>query len=207
MSSRPNINLAEAIAMGGQVIFHDADWDSYQRFKKFFENEGYGRVSYCDGTLEIMGNESQPHEIVCRIIGFLISQFAISQGREVYSTGSALIGSKQKDAGKNPDESFWFDRDPVESEGPDLVVEVVLTTEAISKQKFYAKFDVPEFWIWEEEKITVYLLKSGGKGYKKSKTSRVFPDLDMKLMERCSNMASLSKASAEFEGGIKKGAS
>ena len=207
MSSRPNINLAEAIAMGGQVIFHDADWDGYQRFRKFFEKEGYGRVAYCDGLLEIMGNESQPHEIVSYILGHLIGSYAMSLGREVYGTGSALIGSKQKDAGKNPDESFWFDRDPVENEGPDLVVEVVLTTEAISKQTFYAKFDVPEFWIWEEGKLTVYLLKSDGKGYKKSKTSQVFPDLDLKLMERCSNMASLSKANIEFERGVRNGAS
>ena len=198
MSARPNINLAEAIARGGHIIFHDADWEGYERFSEYFNQLGYGRVAFCDGILEIMGNESLSHEMVSYILGHLIGNYSLLIGKEVIGSGSALIGSKEKNAGKNPDESFWFDREPVDGGGPDLVVEVVISTEAINKQSFYAKFQVPEFWIWEDSKLTVYLLKSDGKTYREAKSSRIFPDLDMELVESCSNLPTLNQADAAF---------
>ena len=202
VSARPSINLTEVIAQGGQVIFRDADWGGYQRFYNFFQKQGYGKVAFCDGILEIMGNESLSHGMVSYILGNLIGTCGIQFGKEVYGGGTALIGSKEKNAGKNPDESFWFDREPAEGEPPDLVVEVVVATEAISKQEFYAKFKVPELWVWEKGRITVFLLKADGKGYKTSKSSRFFPELDMELMERCSQLTSLNEADRQFREGL-----
>ncbi len=198
MSARPTTNLAKIAADGGHVVVYDTDWEAYQRFLAYFGEFGAIRVAFCDGILEIMGKESLSHGIVSRLLAHLIGAYAMMQDTTVISTGSALIGSEKKNAGKNPDEAFWFGREPEEGEGPDLVVEVVMSSEAISKQSFYARFDVPEFWIWEEGKISVYLLKANGKGYKASKRSRIFPDLDMKLVERCSRLKSLNAADAKF---------
>ncbi len=204
MSLRPTINLADVVVQGGHVIFRDSDWAGYERFAAYFQKLGYGQVAYCNGTLEIMGNESNPHEIVSRILEHLICIYASLLGKRMVSSGSALVGSQEKDAGKNPDESFWFDREPAPGEGPDLVVEVVVTTEAISKQTFYAKFNVPEIWIWEEGKLAVHHLTAEGDGYEIAANSRTFPDLDMKLVERCSNLDFVTDADREFRKGLEK---
>ncbi len=203
MSSRPTANLAEAIAQGGHLIFRNADWDGYERFAAYFGKRGLGKVSYSNGILEVIGNESLSHELVSRLLGHLIGAYGILLGLNVFHSGGATIGSKEKDASKNPDESFWFDREPVANAGPDLVIEVVMTSEAIGKQEFYARFAIPELWIWEAGEIQVFLLKANGKGYKASKRSRMFPALDLKLVERCCQMGSLTEADAAFRAAVK----
>lgn len=182
---------------GRQVVMRGVSWEEYVAWNARFEELGYGRVSYCDGVLEIM-SVTKLHERVRAIIGRLITDYALKIGKEPDSAGCATIGDRGKDAGKEPDDSFWFDRVGVEDD-PDLVVEVVVSSEAISKQSFYARFGIPELWIWENGGITVYLLSTDQAAYEKSARSRIFPDLDLALIERCCQCASLGEAIREFQ--------
>lgn len=194
-TSTPSVE--RAVFLGQGVCFQDASWSDYQDWDRKFEALGFGRVSYCDGVLEIM-SISKLHEKIKRILGRIIEDYAIHVGMNPDSAGSATIGDRAKDAGKEPDDSFWFDRDASEND-PDLIVEVVVKSEAISKQNFYARFGIPELWVWENSQLTVYLLNETGDGYRESERSDLFPELDLAIVETCGEADNLGAAIREFQ--------
>ncbi len=204
MSAKTKLpNWDEAVAAGGHIVLYGTTWETYEQFDAYFEELSFGRVSYCDGILEIMPN-SKLHERMKVNLARLIQDYALWMGHDFSSAGQATIGEQEKDASKEPDDSFWFNREM--DERADLILEVVITSPAIEKQSFYARFGIPELWIWEDGRIQVWLLKKDGKGYKKSKRSQIFPNLDLRLMERCAQSEILSQAIREFRRGLEAGA-
>ena len=190
-------SLEAAVRRGQHIVIRGSSWDDYIAWDARFDELGFGRVSYCDGVLEIM-SLTKLHERVRRILSRLIEDYALSLGMILDSTGSATIGERSKDAGKEPDDSFWFDR-PGTDNSPDLVTEIVVSSEAISKQPFYARFNIPELWVWENRKITIYLLNENADGYDSAEKSQIFPDLDMDLVEQCCKLETLGEAIKKFQ--------
>ncbi len=177
-------------------------WDDYRRFDAHFEKLGFGRVSFFDGILEIMAL-SELHETIRATLEWLIQNYAIWQGMKIHTKGQATIGSRRKNAGKEPDGSFWFGRIPEPGEPADLVLEIVVSSPpGIDKLIFFARFAIPELWIWENERIQIHVLKKDGKGYKRAKRSQVFPDLDLAVLERCALLPELGQAVQEFRDAI-----
>ena len=195
-------NWADVVIQGGQVVLQDTDWDQYIRFREYFARRGFGRVSYCDGTLEIM-SLSLLHERVSRMLTLIIFAWAEFKGLSIDCIGSATIGDREKDAGKQPDESFRL-YDNEEDENPDLAIEVVVSSEAIDKLSFYARFGIREVWIWKDDKIAVHVLKKDGSGYRKARKSSSFPELDMKTVEQCTSCQQTSEGLAKFKKSLKK---
>ena len=163
-------SLEESVFGGKHWVMQGACWEDYESWDAHFSELGYGRVSYCDGVLEIM-TLTKRHELVRRILSRLIEDYSFSEDISPDTAGSATIRKQSKDAGREPDDSFWFDREgpPEDDDPPDLITEIVVTSEAISKQSFYARFGIPEMWIWESGKITIYLLKAGWERIQKIK--------------------------------------
>ena len=189
-----NATADQAVLRGMDVVLRGASWDDYVTWDRHFEELGYGRVAYCDGILEIM-SISKLHEKIKTILHHIIVNYAIHIGRNPDSAGSATIGNRAKDAGKEPDDSFWFDRE-ASGNTPDLIVEVVVRSEAIDKLNFYSRFEIPELWIWKDDKLKVYLLD--GSTYQESGKSGLFPELDLKVVETCCEADNLGAAIREF---------
>ena len=58
---------------------------------------------------------------------------------------------------------------------PDVVLEVDIHHESISRFHIYEGLDVPELWHYDEQKLTIYHLQEGR--YEVARNSRAFPIL------------------------------
>jgi Uma2 family endonuclease len=99
--------------------------------------------------------------------------------------GSATLKKQSEQKGAEPDACFYvqtadlvgtkeeidFETDPP----PDVVVEIDIHHESISKFPIYAAFGVPELWRFDGERLTIYRLSEGQ--YVSSEASMAMPIL------------------------------
>lgn len=60
---------------------------------------------------------------------------------------------------------------------PDIAIEVVVSVGMIDKLEVYRGLEVPEVWVWEEGRLTVW--QRADDGYHAAERSRLLPDLDL----------------------------
>ncbi|MGH7971984.1 MAG: Uma2 family endonuclease, partial [Limisphaerales bacterium] len=121
-------------------------------------------------------------------------------GIQITPRGQATLRSGLEKAGAEPDESWCLGP---EKDSPDLVLEVALTSGGVNKLELYSRFNVPEVWFWRESRLEIFALESSG-GYIRSRFSRLFPGLDITLLERCVAIRSWQQARQSFRGGLAK---
>jgi Uma2 family endonuclease len=80
------------------------------------------------------------------------------------------------------------------------VLEIALTSGGVNKLEVYRRFKVPEVWFWRRNKLEIFIL--GRAGYPPSSKSRLLPDLDIALLERCMTIRSWQKARQAFRAGL-----
>jgi Putative restriction endonuclease len=89
-----------------------------------------------------------------------------------------------------------------EKEFPDLALEIALTTGGLSKLEIYRRFNVPEVWFWRRQALEIFALRDDGAAYEAVSQSRLLPDLDIALVERCVAIRSWQQARREFRAGF-----
>jgi len=104
------------------------------------------------------------------------------------SLGSTTFRREEKQAGSEPDESFYFYDiesvkgmkrfDPLVHRAPDLWIEVDIFSPSVAREPIYARLGVPELWRYNGDKLVVRLLDSDG-SYSSSASSKLFPFLPM----------------------------
>jgi Uma2 family endonuclease len=97
------------------------------------------------------------------------------KGIRFYGRGFTL--KKPERAAGEPDESYCIGADKAT---PDLVVEVVVASDALSKLPLYQALAIPEVWIWRKDDLEVYCLD--GDSYRRSPGSCLLTDLDIGLL-------------------------
>ena len=80
---------------------------------------------------------------------------------------------------------------------PDLVIEVVVSSEGINKLEAYKRLQIPEVWFWQDGKIKIYRLQDGE--YAQVQASGWLPDLDIAHLEQCLLMESQLEAMLAFQ--------
>lgn len=114
---------------------------------------------------------SQPHEYYKEIISFLVQELADEMGKDCEPYGSTTWRRKAKEAGAEPDNSFYIqneslvrgrvdinlDQDPP----PDLVLEIDYTSKSLDRMPIYARLGVPEIWRYDENVLRIYQLEAG----------------------------------------------
>ncbi len=98
---------------------------------------------------------------------------------DLFSCGSATCKSAATERGLEPDESFCIGE---RRAFPDLAIEVIVTRGGIDKLEVYQGLQVAEVWFYQNEKFSLYRLKSEGFGYDAMPRSQFFPHLDIDLM-------------------------
>jgi Uma2 family endonuclease len=150
------------------LIRHDVSWEEYEDLLDQVGEAPGLRISYDDGTLQIM-TVGPKHENYSSFIERLISQLSVRLRMNIRFFGSSTMKKKNKRKGLEPDACFYvqtadalgnrmdldFERDPP----PDVAVEVDVTRHSISKFGIYAGLDVPEVWIYDGQELKIYLLK------------------------------------------------
>ena len=178
-------------------------WERYLGLDAAFGNDRPGpRFYYLDGALEIMST-SEEHERLKEWIGGFIEIYFDQREIDFVTRGQATMRQATRHAGAEPDRSWCLGE---EKEFPDLALEIALSSGGVSKLELYQRFAVPEVWIWRKSRLEIHALLPDGSGYERTKNgSRLLPDLDTTLLERCVKMSSVREARRAFREGLTLG--
>ncbi len=156
-----------------RVVLVGVSWEQYAGLVKSVGEAPALRMTYLDGTLEIM-TTSPEHEFDKKLIARLVEAYADEQQLPLIGCGNATWKRKARNAGLEADECYFFEH---VGSRPDLAIEVVKTSGSVDKLAVYQRLRIPEVWFWLKGRFHVFLL--GSAGYEPSPTSRFLPGLDL----------------------------
>ncbi|HLU67880.1 MAG TPA: Uma2 family endonuclease [Kofleriaceae bacterium] len=159
------------------VQVRGATWADYERLLEVRGERSTPRITYLEGTLEIM-TPSRDHEVIKSYIGRLVEAYCMHAGIRFSPYGSWTLKEKQEERGAEPDECYIFgDEDAAR---PHLAIEVVWTSGRLDKLEVYRLLGVREVWYWRKGRIQPYGLR--GDQYQALERSEVLPGLDLDLL-------------------------
>src|SRR6266571_8565820 len=164
------INYAEIVSQlpaDSFLIREDVSWEEYEELLEQVGEASGLRISYDDGTLQIM-TVGPKHEKYATFIEGLVGVIRLRRRMNIVFFGSSTMRKKKKRKGIEPDACFYvqtaealgnridldFEKDPP----PDVAVEVDVTRHSISKFGIYSGLGVPEVWIYDGKELKIYLL-------------------------------------------------
>ena len=198
-SERPAVERGESAGHDHIVVLEGATWADYQRALELRGERAGPRISFLEGQLQFM-SPSRHHEVIKSVIACLVEAWWMDRGIDFTAAGAWTLEKKDADRGLEPDECYDFGavEDP---ERPDLAIEVVWTSGGISKLEIYRKLGVPEVWIWKKGRISVF--EWVAEQYVARERSVRFPELDLRLVERCAEIRPTSRAVQEFRQAVR----
>lgn len=166
----------------GRVVIHGVPWSHYETLLDLFKDRRSLRLTYYQGTLEIM-SPSPRHECYKEVFANLVRSLAAGLRIHYMSFGSTTFKSELRARGVEPDACFliashrpnmkWREYDPAVGPPPDLVIEIDLTSGSKVRLKTYADMGVGEVWRFDGVDLTVLVLRDGA--YVPSDRSPSFP--------------------------------
>nr|AEH57260.1 hypothetical protein [Prochloron didemni P3-Solomon] len=173
--------LASSPEVDGEqrVLLHGVDWYQYEGLLDVLgDNFPTLRMSYLEGTLEIMTNSSAPEDLK-KMIGMLIEAYLQETRTRFHAGGSTTFRQAAKQRGLEPDECYCLG---AKKEFPDLAIEVVITSGLVNKLDIYQGLGVREVWQWKSGQFSIYHL--GTTGYELGEGSKLLSTLDLNLLAR-----------------------
>jgi Uma2 family endonuclease len=161
------VEMIERMPVDSVLTQHGVSWEEYEELLDAVGESSGLRISYDDGTLQIMSPSSK-HERRARLIEHLVGLLSLRLRIRVLYYGSTTIKKRRKQKGVEPDACFYvqnallvgtkdeidFNRDPP----PDVVVEIDLYHGSLSKFPIYAALGVPEIWRYDGHSLTIHQL-------------------------------------------------
>lgn len=172
------------LAPGSVVTIPEVAWSEYEAILTDLGEHRSARVTYYQGTLEIMAplpEHERPKELISDMVKTLLKK----QGTPYEPFGSTTF--KQLGvAGIEPDACFYIQNAPrmiarrrlqPGDPPPDVAIESDVTSKTALAA--YLAIGVPELWIFASGQLTLYRLIDGltGKEYQPTSTSPLFPGL------------------------------
>lgn len=164
------LHAIERLPDGASLVIHRFGWDDYERLLEDLRERPHLRVSYDRGKLEIM-TPLPEHEAHARFLEAVVRVVAEVLDLKVESYGAATWKARRLARGVEPDACFYVAsadriigkrRIDLESDPPpDIVVEIDVTNESLSKFPLYAALVVPEIWRYDGTKAQFYELAAG----------------------------------------------
>jgi Uma2 family endonuclease len=162
----------EHLPDGLTLIIPQVGWDDYEGLLKDLADRPHLRLSYDCGKLEIITPLAE-HEAYARFVDDVVRVLAEELGLQLEKRGSATWSSRRLAKGVEPDACYYVtnaDRiigkrhlDLESDPPPDIVVEIDITNESLTKFPIYAALSVREIWRYDGETAQFYEL--GGEGY------------------------------------------
>ena len=180
-----------------RFIVSSVSWQEYEALLHQLGDSPWYRITYLEGTLEIM-SPSRRHERNKSIIDSLLETYFQVRRIPYFPFGSMTMGKYEKKGGTEPDESYCIGTD---KEFPDLAIEVILTGGGVDKLVVYKKLGITEVWFWQNNQFSVYHLQAGE--YKKILKSELLPDLNLSLLAEYIIKSDPLEAALEFREKIK----
>jgi Uma2 family endonuclease len=185
-----------------RIVLSGRTWEQFRLIQQGFEASPGVRLSYYDGTIEIL-MPGREHEVFKGIIALLLGIFFEENNIEFEPTG-AMTQEREKVVSAQADESYCIG---TSKPFPDLVIEVVFTSGGAAKLQRYQVLEVPEVWFWQDGVFTLYRLRHDG--YEQVFQSEI-PELitlDLDLLTRCVLLGETSRLQAirQFRQAIQTG--
>lgn len=184
------------------VVLRDATWGDYQRLLEIRGERPVPRLTYLEGTLELM-TPSRYHESLKSMIGRLVEAWCLERGVAITPYGSWTIENKDADRGVEPDECYVLG-DVESPDRPDLAIEVVWSRGGIDKLEVYRKLGVKEVWIWKAGSLNVYALREST--YAPLERSELLPGLDHAHLLTFVDLKPMTRAVTEYRAAVGRGA-
>lgn len=165
-----------------KVIIENVSWQTYEQLLADLADRGAPRLTYDQGTLEIMSPTAR-HEELNRNLALIVTILSAALGLDVRNLGSTTFRREDLSRGFEPDSCFYVEHErAVRGKAkidlrldppPDLLIEIDLTSGSLDKFPIYGQVGVPEIWRYDGSRLVVHHLAGGG--YKEHETSRAFP--------------------------------
>ena len=178
------LEAVDHLPAGSTLVIHDFTWDDYEHLVEELA-ERHFRVSYDCGRLEIM-TPLPEHETYARFIDRLVYAYAERRDLTVENYGSATWKRGSLARGVEPDSCYYVasavriigKRHQIDLESdppPDIVLEIDVTNESLSKFGIYAALSVPEIWRYDGQQVQFYELAD--RAYREISESKSLPGL------------------------------
>ena len=178
------VEMIDRMPADSVVIQHGVSWNDYEELLRAIGKAPGLHISFDEGTLQIKSPSSK-HEYLSKLIERLVDRISIRQRIKVLFYGSATLKKQSEQKGAEPDACFYvqtadavgkkdqidFNIDPP----PDVVLEIDIHHESISKLPIYAAFGISELWRYDGESLIIYHLRNGQ--YELADTSLALPIL------------------------------
>jgi Uma2 family endonuclease len=180
-----------------RVVLEGVTWQQYESLLATL-GDGFPslRLSYLEGTLEVMTTSAEHEELKTTIAMLLETYFQVTRTR-FHGMGSATFRKVAKQRGLEPDECYCLGQ---KKEFPDIAIEVVLSSGSVDKLEIYRGLEIPEVWFWDSHQFAIYHLRSHG--YELISKSELLPDLDLALLSRYVNPTKQFDAVMEFRAAL-----
>lgn len=159
-----------------RVIEHGVAWARYQSMLAARGENPVPRFTYLEGALEQL-RPSRSHESTAKRLGSMFEAYALEQGIVFDGYGSMTMRSAPDQRGAEPDECYAIGG---KKDRPDLAIEVIWTSGGLDKLEVYRGLGIGELWLWNDNAISVYVLR--GADYERVPKSEAVPGIDLALI-------------------------
>lgn len=165
---------------GSTVTIPNVTWEEFESILQELGDKRASRIAYNQGNLEIMVPLPE-HEISKDLISDIVKILLKAKKIKYQPFGSTTF-KRQGTAGVEPDACFYIQnyqqmighrRLQPDDPPPDLAIETDVTSKTTLDA--YEAIGVPELWIYDSGKLSIYLLKNGK--YIKCEQSPYFEDI------------------------------
>lgn len=147
-----------------QVVLRGVSWTTYQALSRDLEAEPGKRLTYDQGTLEIMV-PLPSHEGYKKLTGRLVEVTTEEMETEIRSLGSTTWSREDLRKGLEADQCYYIQNelavrgkseiDLAIDPPPDLAIEIDITSSSVDRLGIYAVLGVPEVWRYDGESLTI----------------------------------------------------
>ena len=185
------LEIIEKLPENGILTLHGVSWEEYENLVRDVGKAPNLRIAYDQGRMQIM-TLSFKHEYYAHIIEQMIGIIRFIFRTKVIFFGSATLKQQKWLKGAEPDACFYVQSTSIIGNKinldlridppPDVVLEVDIHHESLSRFHIYEGLGVPELWHYDEKKLTMYQLQEGL--YEAIDTSIAFPVLTSEILTK-----------------------
>jgi Uma2 family endonuclease len=182
-----------------RITLNNITWEQYETLLTIVGDRPGYRLTYLDGTLEIL-MPSPEHEAIKKTIARLLERYAEELDIIIHGLGSATFRKALKAKGLEPDECYCINQI---KDVPDFAIEINLTSGGIDKLSIYKGLGIHEVLVWKNKALVLYDLRSDSPVI--IDRSQFFPQLDLKLLAQHINPNDQPQSVKDFLNAIRQG--
>ena len=173
-----------------KITLYGVTWRQYDTLVELFMDEFPGlRMTYLEGTLEIIDISSSEHERLKKIIARLLEMYAVEKRIALNGYGNTTFRKEAKQRGLEPDKCYCLGE---LADVPDIAIEIAITSGGVDKLSVYQGLGVTEVWFWQNGKFVMYRIDK--QTYRQIEHSEFLPDLDLALLSQFVNYDNQTEA-------------